>query len=90
MKKVFALIFVLILSAGFIISCKKDKGNPPVLPPPESMIIDFSNFTTAKKSLEVLPGQKGTENSNWEFRCNSCRGLETDHKYDPGSSCNCI
>jgi hypothetical protein len=67
MKKVFDLIFVLILSAGFIISCKKDKGNPPVLPPPESMIIDFSNFTTAKKSFEVPADQKGTENSNWDF-----------------------
>ena len=34
-----------------------------VLPPSESMIIDFSNFTTGKKSA----GLKGTETSAWEF-----------------------
>ena len=51
----------------FVSGCKKDKGDPPVLPPAESMTIDFTNFSSAKKSLEVLPGTKGTENSNWEF-----------------------
>jgi hypothetical protein len=34
-----------------------------VLPPSESMIIDFSNFTANKKSA----GLKGTETSAWEF-----------------------
>jgi hypothetical protein len=34
-----------------------------VLPPSESMIIDFSNFTSEKKSA----GLKGTETSTWEF-----------------------
>ncbi len=34
-----------------------------VLPPSESMIIDFSNFTANKKSADL----KGTETSAWEF-----------------------
>lgn len=67
MKKIFLPAFVLLISIGFFSGCKKDKGDPPVLPPAESMTIDFTNFTSAKKSLEVLPGTKGTENSNWQF-----------------------
>ena len=67
MKKIYSLVLILILSVGFFSGCKKDKGNPPVLPPSESMTIDFSNFTALKKSIEVVPGQKGTENSNWTF-----------------------
>jgi hypothetical protein len=31
------------------------------------MSIDFSNFASAKKSLEFLPSEKGTANSNWEY-----------------------
>ena len=67
MKRIFFPVFVLILSTGLFTACKKDKGQPPVLPPPESMTIDFSNFTSVKKSVELIPGQKGTANSNWEF-----------------------
>jgi hypothetical protein len=67
MKKLLSLSLVLILVSGFFAGCKKDKGNPPVLPPAESMTIDFSNFDTQKKSLEVVAGQKGTENSNFVF-----------------------
>lgn len=68
MKKLLFLTLILILSAGFITSCKKkDKGDPPVLPPQESMSIDFSNFTTLKKSADLVYEQKGVENSNWEF-----------------------
>jgi hypothetical protein len=67
MKKLFPLVIVLIISIVLSDGCKKDKGDPPVLPPAESMTIDFSNFTSAKKSLEVQPGTKGTENSNWQF-----------------------
>ncbi|HEX7492870.1 MAG TPA: hypothetical protein VF346_01515, partial [Bacteroidales bacterium] len=36
-------------------------------PPLESMTIDFSNFISAKKSIELISDQKGTNNSNWEF-----------------------
>ena len=67
MERLFSLTLILILSAGLIISCKKDKGEPPVLPAQESMIIDFSNFATQKKSADLLSDQKGTENSNWDF-----------------------
>jgi hypothetical protein len=67
MKKFFSLTLIFVLSTGFFTGCKKDKGNPPVLPPPESMTIDFSNFVSAKKSGEQVSGFKGTENSNWEY-----------------------
>jgi hypothetical protein len=69
MKKILSVALILILSSAFFNSCKKNKdiGEAPVLPPAESMTIDFSNFLSQKKSLEVVPGQKGTENSNWEF-----------------------
>lgn len=46
--------------------CKKDKGNPPVLPPAESMLIDFSNFTLSTKSAD-LPELKGTNEYAWNF-----------------------
>jgi hypothetical protein len=31
------------------------------------MTIDFSNFVSAKKSVELISDLKGTNNSNWEF-----------------------
>lgn len=67
MKKLLSFTLILILSAYLFHGCKKDKGEPPVLPPQESMTIDFSNFATFKKSSDMPVGQKGTENSNWEF-----------------------
>jgi hypothetical protein len=67
MKKIFVPALIIIICAVFFTECKKDKGDPPVLPPAESMAIDFTNFTSGTKSLEVLPGEKGTANSNWEF-----------------------
>jgi len=63
MKKLFPLsLILLLLFAG----CKKPKGDPPILPPAESMTIDFSNFESKKKG-DLTAVQKGTENSNWEF-----------------------
>ena len=67
MKKLFTFWLILLLSGSFFSGCKKDHGDPPVLPPQESMTIDFSNFASLKKSADFLYGQKGTENSNWEF-----------------------
>lgn len=67
MKKILSYVFILAVSSVLFTGCKKDKGEPPVLPPLGSMTIDFSNFVSVKKSLEIQPGQKGTENSNWEY-----------------------
>jgi hypothetical protein len=67
MKKILSFVFVIIVSTGFFAGCKKDKGDPPTLPPTESMTVDFTNFITAKKSLELLPSEKGNANSNWAF-----------------------
>jgi hypothetical protein len=67
MKKLLSTILIIFLSGSFFTACKKDKGDPPVLPPQETMLIDFSNFTSAKKSLEVTSDQKGINNTNWEF-----------------------
>lgn len=67
MKKYLVLALLTIYSITFFPSCKKDKGNPPVLPPSESMLIDFSNFESGKKSDNPLLISKGTQNSNWEF-----------------------
>jgi hypothetical protein len=66
MKKLLSLTLILI-SVVLLQCSKKDKGEPPVLPPQESMTIDFSNFSTLKKSADLQTGQKGTESTNWEF-----------------------
>ena len=67
MKKILSLILISVFSVTFFAGCKKDKGEPPVLPPAGSMAIDFSNFSATKKSLEVLPPVNGTTNSNWQY-----------------------
>lgn len=67
MRKLLSVTLILILFSTFFGGCKKDKGNPPLLPPAESMKIDFSNFDTQKKSAKAFSDLKGTENSNWEF-----------------------
>ncbi len=66
MKKILILLLSFVLIAGLLTSCKKKKGDPPVLPDEESMIIDFSNFEIGK-SVDFLALEKGVENSNWEF-----------------------
>jgi len=58
MKKIFSVVLILALTPGFFTGCKKDKGVAPVLPPAESMTIDFTNFTS---------GTKGINPSNWEY-----------------------
>ena len=66
MKKYFTLVMLALFIGSLLTGCKKKPGDPPVLPPAESMAIDFSNFESGKKSADiVLP--KGVENSNWEF-----------------------
>jgi hypothetical protein len=66
MKKILSLTLIIFLIAGSFSSCKKDKGNPPDLPPAESMLIDFSNFVRTAKSADMSFNNKGTENINWE------------------------
>jgi len=67
MKRIILSVLIVIIAPGIFFSCKKDKGNPPVLPPYESMVIDFSNFTSQKKSATAAPSGKGTESSTWQF-----------------------
>lgn len=67
MKKLLSIILIIILEAGLLTNCKKDKGDPPILPPYASMVIDFNNFTSMKKSSDLQAAVKGTESSTWEF-----------------------
>lgn len=67
MKKIYSLILIISILAGFTSGCKKDKGDPPVLPPVESMSIDFTNFAATAKSLDVTAAEKGTNQSNWQY-----------------------
>jgi hypothetical protein len=66
MKKFFTLLLLTLFLGSLMTGCKKKPGDPPILPPVESMAIDFSNFEPGKKSADVLL-PKGIENSNWEF-----------------------
>jgi hypothetical protein len=66
MKKILILTLIIALAGPFS-GCKKDKGDPPALPPLGSMTIDFSNFESGKKGADEISVPKGTQNSNWEF-----------------------
>ena len=68
MKKLFVAFLVLVLVPVFQ-SCEK-KGNPPVIPPFETMAIDFSNFSTETKSFQQFDLPKSTvavPNLNWSI-----------------------
>ena len=67
MKRIFTVALIIMLASWLITSCKKDKGDPPVLPPQESMVVDFSNFASLKKGESEPFEIKGTENSTFEF-----------------------
>jgi hypothetical protein len=67
MKKLISFSLVLVLFSVIFAGCKKDKGDPPVLPPYESMIIDFTNFVGGTKGAAQDFSVKGTNTSNWEF-----------------------
>ncbi len=66
MKKFFTLLLLTLFLGSLMTGCKEKPGDPPLLPPAESMAIDFSNFEQGRKSGDVLL-PKGVENSNWEF-----------------------
>lgn len=67
MKKIFTLLLLMIFITGTFTSCKKDKGNPPTLPPAESMAIDFSNFQTVPAKSADISLPKGVEDINWNL-----------------------
>jgi hypothetical protein len=67
MKKSLSLLIITSILLTLATGCKKDKGDPPALPPAESMSIDFSNFESGKKADYLFPAAKGAENSTWEF-----------------------
>jgi len=67
MKKFLSLVLIIVIALGMLTGCKKKKGDPPKLPPAESMSIDFANFEPGRKSVDFASAQKGVENSNWEF-----------------------
>ena len=67
MKKISLIFLIIVLIAGLFWGCEK-KGDPPSLPPAESMTIDFSNFLTGKKSGLIDFQTKGNDavgNANW-------------------------
>jgi hypothetical protein len=68
MKKSVVFILLPLILIALSTGCKKDnKGEPPVLPPAESMTIDFSNFTTQAKGDLSVAVPKGTQTSNWDY-----------------------
>jgi hypothetical protein len=58
MRRLASLSLTVILTAGLFSGCEK-KAAPPALPPVETMTIDFSEFSTVKKSGSAV------ENINW-------------------------
>ena len=61
-----SVFFLIIIFGSFLISGCKKKDNAPALPPANSMSIDFSNFSSGKKSAYIYPQTKGvTTNVNW-------------------------
>lgn len=67
MKKFFSSLFIIVMAALVFTGCEK-KGDPPAIPPAESMTIDFSFFTSTKKSANLtgdLKGLNAVENTNW-------------------------
>lgn len=68
MKKLISFVLLIVfLSSGLFTSCKKDKGDPPNLPPLESMKIDFTEFEPVSRSVDGIPVVKGTNNTAWAY-----------------------
>jgi hypothetical protein len=68
MNKLFAILLIIILVTGLFPGCEKKKDNPPVLPPVETMKIDFSNFIAPAKSGKIeneIKGVTAAEKTNW-------------------------
>jgi hypothetical protein len=72
MKNLFSILLIITLSAGLFRGCER-KGDPPVLPSPETMKIDFSDFISPSKSAYSRMNVKGidaVESINWELASN--------------------
>jgi hypothetical protein len=66
MKKITSALLITALIAVTFYGCKKTSDNSPSLPPVKSMTIDFSNFTTGKKSVDITDQTKSVmTNANW-------------------------
>jgi hypothetical protein len=67
MKKsnVFIKLIIISLLGIILINCNKEEGKPPILPPQQSMVIDFSNFVNQNKSAEIVASP--SVNNNWGF-----------------------
>jgi hypothetical protein len=70
MKRLILAFLICAFPMFLLNDCKKDKGDPPSLPPFETMVVDFSNFTSLKKSGPADVSVKGTESSTWQFAAN--------------------
>ncbi|HOU96077.1 MAG TPA: hypothetical protein PLN06_05555 [Bacteroidales bacterium] len=69
MKKILYLLFIFGPAIAFLQSCEK-KDNPPTIPPVETMLIDFTNFTNDTKSAtvpDVVNNSKAVINYNWSL-----------------------
>ncbi len=66
MKKYIFVLFTL-LALTTLSGCKKDKGDPPVLPPSGSMTLDFSNFDASGKGDFSAGVPKTNPITNWQF-----------------------
>jgi hypothetical protein len=67
MRKLVSITLLTALAVLFFQGCEK-KADPPAVPPVESMLIDFSEFTGVKKSAFMTGEEKGmfaVENGNW-------------------------
>jgi hypothetical protein len=66
MKKLLSVSLVFALIAVLFWGCTKSSNNPPALPPASSFSIDFSNFKSTVKSVNITGETKGiTTAINW-------------------------
>jgi hypothetical protein len=75
MRKIFSIIAVFTLVTVLFSGCEK-KGDPPVLPPLETMKIDFSDFSSVSKSADITGfdnSVKGVSNGNYQFASSVAR-----------------
>ena len=67
MKRTINILVITMLLAGLMAGCKKDKGRPPVLPPYQSMEVDFSAFVGGSKSADLISQAKDIPDPDENF-----------------------